>query len=179
MKFTPLEIPDVILVEPRVFEDSRGFFYESYNQSVFAANGISDAFVQDNISFSKKGVLRGMHYQIAPKTQAKLVRVLKGSVLDAVVDIRRDSKTFGKSLAVPLDAQKKQMLYVPSGFAHGFCALEDNTEVQYKVTDFYSPQHERGILWSDPELKIKWPDFDFIVLDKDKNFPPLKQAVTF
>lgn len=177
MKFKPLEIPDVILIEPRLFEDARGFFYEFYNQSVFAANGIKENFVQDNVSSSCRGVLRGLHYQIPPKAQSKLVRVLKGSILDVVVDIRQNSKTFGKNVTVRLDAEKRHMLYVPTGFAHGFCALEDETEVQYKVSDFYSPQHERGLLWNDPALKIQWPAMDFIILEKDQKFPLLKQAV--
>lgn len=179
MKLKPLQIPEVILIEPRIFKDSRGFFYELYNQSAFTAQGIKENFIQDNVSFSSKGVLRGLHYQIPPKAQAKLVRVLKGAILDIVVDLRKASKTFGKHVAVRLDAEKREMLYVPAGFAHGFCALEDDTEVLYKVSNFYSPEHERGVLWNDPDLKIEWPAMDFIILEKDKLFPPLKQAVTF
>jgi dTDP-4-dehydrorhamnose 3,5-epimerase len=179
MKFTPLKIPDVILIQPRIFEDPRGYFYEVYNQSLFAANGIKDDFVQDNLSFSSKGVLRGLHYQAPPKAQSKLVRVLKGSILDVVVDIREGSETFGQHVAGVLTAANKEMLYVPIGFAHGFCALEDNTEVMYKVSDFYSPAHELGVLWNDPALKIDWPKMgNFVISDKDKKFPLLKQAVT-
>jgi dTDP-4-dehydrorhamnose 3,5-epimerase len=177
MKFTPLNIPEVVLIQPRVFEDSRGFFYEVYNQTDFASHGIKDVFVQDNLSRSAKGVLRGLHYQVPPKAQAKLVRVLSGSILDVVVDIREGSKTFGKHVISTLSAGTREMLYVPVGFAHGFCALEDGTEVMYKVTDFYSPQHERGVLWNDPSLAIEWPKFNYIISEKDKKFPPLKQAV--
>lgn len=178
MKFTPQTIPDVILIQPRIFEDSRGFFYELYNPRVFAAQGIKDMFVQDNLSRSSKGVLRGLHYQIPPKAQSKLVRVLNGSILDVAVDIRKNSKTFGKHLAMILRAETKEMLYLPVGFAHGFCALEDATEVIYKVSDLYSPEHERGLLWNDPALAIPWPAFNFTISEKDKKFPPLKQAVT-
>lgn len=177
MKFTPLSIPEVILIQPRVFDDPRGFFYEVYNQSVFAAHGISDVFVQDNLSRSSKGVLRGLHYQVPPKAQAKLVRVLKGSILDVVVDIREGSKTFGRHASSTLSAENREMLYVPVGFAHGFCALEEGTEVMYKVTDFYSPAHERGIIWNDPSLGIEWPQMNFLISEKDQKFPPLKQAV--
>lgn len=178
MKFTPLSIPDVILVQPRLFNDSRGYFYEAYNQSVFSANGIKDNFVQDNISNSSKGVLRGLHYQIPPKAQAKLVRVLKGAILDVVVDIRKGSPTFGKHLTCDMTAENRSMLYVPVGFAHGFYSLTDDTEVLYKVTNLYSPEHERGVLWNDPALAIPWPSLNAILSDKDKIFPPLKQAVT-
>ncbi len=179
MKFTPLKIPDVILIQPQVFEDSRGFFYEAYNQSVFAAHGIKDSFAQDNLSLSSKGVVRGLHYQVPPKAQSKLVRVLKGSILDVVVDIRKSSKTFGQHVAGRISAEKKEMLYVPAGFAHGFCALEDDTEVMYKVSELYSKDHERGILWNDPSLAIEWPHLHFILSDKDQKFPLLKQALTF
>jgi dTDP-4-dehydrorhamnose 3,5-epimerase len=177
MQFIPLEIPDVILIHPRVFEDSRGYFYEVYNQGAFAAKGIQDTFVQDNLSCSSKGVLRGLHYQIPPKMQAKLVRVLRGSILDIVVDIRKGSQTFGKSVATPMSATTREMLYVPAGFAHGFCALEDNTEVMYKVSELYSPAHERGLIWNDPALQLPWPKMNFIISDKDKIFPALNQAV--
>ena len=178
MKFIPLAIPDVILIQPRVFEDSRGFFYEVYNQSVFSEHGIKDTFVQDNLSISAKGVVRGLHYQVPPRVQAKLVRVLHGAILDVVVDIRKGSKTFGQHVTGRLCAEKREMLYVPAGFAHGFCALEEDTEVMYKVSELYSREHERGILWNDPSLAIEWPRLDFILSDKDQKFPPLKQALT-
>ena len=179
MKFTPLSIPDVILIEPRVFGDSRGFFYESYHETLFAEHGIKDRFVQDNYSRSALGVLRGLHYQAEPRAQAKLIRVIRGKVFDVAVDIRKNSGTFGKHVACILSAEDKQMLYVPRGFAHGFCVLEEGTEFLYKVSDFYSPVHERGILWNDPALGIEWPrpGTAFILSDKDKKYPTLQSAV--
>lgn len=178
MKFISLEIPDVILIEPKVNRDARGYFYESYRKDVFAVNGIEDDFVQDNYSRSSRGVLRGLHYQIEPKAQAKLVTVLQGKVLDVAVDIRRGSKTFGRWVSCLLTAETKQSLYVPKGFAHGICVLEDNTEFFYKVSDFYSPQHERGIIWNDANLAISWPKMDapYIFSDKDQKYPSLKEA---
>ena len=176
MNFIKTEINGVIVIEPKVYDDSRGFFYESYRKKLFALNGIKDDFVQDNVSASVRGVLRGLHYQIAPRAQAKLMRVLRGSVFDVVVDIRKRSKTFGKFFAVTLSAGNRKMLYIPKGFAHGFCVLEEGTEFMYKVSDYYSPEHERGILWSDPALGIPWPKLDraFILSDKDKKYPNLK-----
>lgn len=173
MNFIRTEIPDVIVVEPKVFQDPRGCFYESYRKQLFSRNGIKDHFVQDNVSCSSKGVLRGLHYQVAPRAQAKLVRVVRGSVYDVAVDIRPRSRTFGKSFSIVLSAENRKMLYVPKGFAHGFCVLEEGTEFTYKVSDYYSPDHERGILWSDPELAIAWPKLDgpFILSDKDKKYP--------
>ena len=176
MKFTKTDIEGVIVIEPKVFPDPRGFFYESYRRELFAANGIPDDFVQDNISSSAKGVLRGLHFQIAPKAQAKLMRVLRGSVFDVGVDLRPRSKTYGKYFSVILSAENKKMLYIPLGFAHGFCVLEEGTEFLYKVSDYYSLEHERGILWSDPGLAIPWPKIDgeFILSDKDKKYSLLK-----
>ncbi len=176
MNFIHTEIDGLIVIEPKVFHDPRGFFYESYRKKLFAEHGIKDDFVQDNISSSAKGVLRGLHYQIAPRAQAKLMRVLRGSVYDAVVDIRPRSKTFGKFFTLALSAENKKMLYVPKGFAHGFCVLEEGTEFLYKVSDYYSPEHERGILWNDPALAIPWPKLDcaFILSEKDKKYPILK-----
>jgi dTDP-4-dehydrorhamnose 3,5-epimerase len=176
MNFIRTEIEGVIVVEPKVFTDPRGFFYESYHKKLFVQNGIQDDFVQDNVSSSAKGVLRGLHYQIAPRAQAKLMRVLRGSVYDVAVDIRPGSKTFGKFFSITLSAEKRKMLYIPAGFAHGFCVLEEGTEFLYKVSDYYSPEHERGILWSDPGLAIPWPKLDraFILSEKDKKYPVLK-----
>lgn len=179
-KFTPLEIPDVILIEPKIFSDPRGFFFESYREDFFAEAGIKDRFLQDNHSLSSKGVLRGLHYQLEPAAQAKLVSVTAGRVLDIAVDIRRSSKTFGKHVAAVLSAETHQMIYVPAGFAHGFCTLEDKTEFHYKVSNYYSPKDERGIMWNDPELKIKWPEMpEYFLSDKDKKYPPLKSAEVF
>ena len=173
MKFTPSKIPDVILIEPDVFEDDRGFFFESYNQEVFSKNGIPISFVQDNHSRSGKGVLRGLHFQVAPKQQAKLVRVTRGEAFDVVVDIRQGSRTFGQHVAANLSAENKKMLYIPVGFAHGFLSLRDGTEFHYKVSSVYSLQHERGLVWNDAMLGIPWPklDIDYILSEKDKKFP--------
>lgn len=176
MKFTPTEIPGVILIEPQVFGDARGFFFESYHRGLFAENGIRVDFVQDNESHSAKGVLRGLHYQIAPREQAKLVRVTAGKAFDVVVDIRKGSPTYGRAVSQILSAENKKMVFAPAGFAHGFCALEDGTEFLYKVTDFYDPALERGIVWNDPTLAIPWPRLDvpYLISDKDKKHPPLK-----
>ena len=178
MKFISTDIEGVILIEPKVFEDSRGVFFECYQKDLFSKQGINRDFVQDNHSRSQKGALRGLHYQAHPKAQAKLVRVIKGSVFDVAVDLRKESKTFGKHMAVTLSAENKKMLYVPEGFAHGFCVLEEGTEFVYKVSEYYSPEHERGIIWNDPDLKIEWPNLDgeFLLSDKDQKFPTLKEA---
>lgn len=146
----------VLLIEPQYFKDSRGFFVESYNKNDFSHAGITDEFVQDNHSKSQKGVLRGLHYQY-PHAQGKLVRVLKGSIYDVAVDIRVGSPTFGKHFAVILSEELPAMLFVPTGFAHGFLVLQDNTEVMYKVTDFYYPVGDAGLHWNDPTLSIPWP----------------------
>ncbi len=177
MKFTPSAIPDVLIIEPRVFSDERGFFFENYSKELFAKNGIRVEFVQDNHSRSSKGVLRGLHYQGAPKAQAKLVRVIKGEAFDVVVDIRKDSKTFGRIVSDILSEENKKMLFIPPGFAHGFCALKEGTEFVYKVSELYSPEHERGILWNDPALAIPWPKLDtgYLLSEKDKRYPTLKE----
>ena len=157
MKVTPTAIPDVLLLEPKVFGDSRGFFFESFNQRVFeAAVGCPTHFVQDNHSRSGRGVLRGLHYQIA-QPQGKLVRVVSGAVFDVAADIRPGSPTFGRWVGVELTADNQQQLWIPPGLAHGFLVLSDNAEFLYKTTDYYSPAHERCILWSDPVLDIRWP----------------------
>lgn len=159
MKVTTLAIPDVILFEPRVFGDERGFFFESFNAKVFEqATGRKADFVQDNHSKSRKGVLRGLHYQEAPYAQGKLVRVVSGEVFDVAVDIRKGSPTFGKWVAEILSAENKKQMWIPEGFAHGFLTLSDEAEFLYKTTNFYEPKSEKCILWNDATLGIKWPD---------------------
>ncbi|SFC04403.1 dTDP-4-dehydrorhamnose 3,5-epimerase [Flexibacter flexilis DSM 6793] len=170
MEFKALSLQGVIEIIPRVFEDERGFFFESYNEKVFKENGIADTFVQDNQSFSLKNVVRGLHYQNAPYAQAKLVRVISGQVLDVIVDIRPDSATYGQHLKVILDAQKQNMLYVPAGFAHGFTALEDTVFV-YKCTNLYNKASESGIYWADETLDIDWEVENPIVSEKDRILP--------
>jgi len=158
MKVTPLNIPDVLLIEPSVFEDSRGFFFESFRDDVFKKETSLDVlFVQDNHSKSSKGVFRGLHYQIPPHAQGKLVRVTQGEVLDIAVDIRESSPTCGQYIAEILSSDNKKQLYIPEGFAHGFLTLSGTSEFLYKTTDFYHPESERCILWSDTTLNIKWP----------------------
>ena len=157
MKATPLPIPDVVLIEPTVFGDDRGFFFESFNQTEFeAAVGRKPLFVQDNHSRSVKGVLRGLHYQVR-QPQGKLVRVVAGAVFDVAVDIRRSSPTFGRWVGEVLSAENKRQLWIPQGFAHGFVVLSDVAECLYKATDYYAPQHERCIIWDDPTIGIEWP----------------------
>ena len=158
MKATPLAIPDVILLEPRVFGDDRGFFFESYNRRAFReATGVDPDFVQDNHSRSVKGVLRGLHYQLVPKAQGKLVRVTAGEVFDVAVDIRPGSATFGKWVGEVLSAENKRQLWIPPGFAHGFLTLSESAELLYKTTDYYSPEHERCIRWDDANIGVRWP----------------------
>ncbi len=156
MKFIPTVIPDVILVEPRVFGDERGFFFESYQANEFAAAGIPANFVQDNHSGSRQGTLRGLHYQIQ-QPQGKLLRVISGQIFDVAVDLRRDSPTFGKWTSATLSAENKLQFWVPPGFAHGFYVLSEWAELIYKTTDYYAPQWERTIRWDDPQLAIDWP----------------------
>ena len=156
MKVTPTRLPDILLIEPRVFGDTRGFFLESWNEREFESAGIHASFVQDNHSRSAHGVLRGLHYQLR-HPQGKLVRVIAGEIFDVAVDIRRGSATFGRWEGLLLSAEAKNMLWVPIGFAHGFCVLSDFAEVLYKTTDFYAPEHERCILWNDPHIGIEWP----------------------
>lgn len=177
MKFKPQSIPDVILIEPDLFQDSRGSFLESYNQEEFRRNGISETFVQDNHSTSSPGVIRGFHYQLEPHAQAKLVRVIRGAIYDVAVDIRPQSPTFGKCVAHELSAKNRSMLYIPTGFAHAFCALEES-EVLYKVTKLYAPEHQRGIRYDDPTIGVAWPKMKYILSDKDKNFPFFSSQMT-
>jgi dTDP-4-dehydrorhamnose 3,5-epimerase len=180
MNFTRLEIPDVVLIEPKVFGDDRGFFYESFNRQVFAqGTGTDPDFVQDNHSRSSRGVLRGLHYQIQ-QAQGKLVRVVQGRVFDVAVDLRRASPTFGKWVGVELSGENKHMLWVPAGFAHGFVTLSDTAEFLYKTTDYYAPAHERSILWSDPQIGIHWPiDFEPVLAKKDAAGVLLRDAEVF
>ena len=165
--FTPLDIPDVILIEPRVFPDDRGFFFESFKASDFEKANLPTQFVQDNFSFSKKDVIRGLHYQKNPKAQGKLVSVLKGGIWDVAIDIRRESPTFLKWLSVELNDQNHAMLYIPPGFAHGFLALTEDVHLLYKCTNEYDQQAETGIRWNDPEIAIPWPISNPIVSAKD------------
>ena len=180
MKVTPLAIPDILLLEPRVFGDSRGFFLESYNHARFSeAIGKSVTFVQDNHSRSARNVLRGLHYQIE-HAQGKLLRVTAGEIFDVAVDVRRFSDTFGHWLGETLDADSKKQLWIPPGFAHGFLVLSDYAEVLYKTTDYWSPEHERCIAWDDPNLAIDWPLEGAPVLsEKDRKGTPFKAAETF
>ncbi len=180
MKFARATIEDVVICQPKVFVDDRGCFFESFQQDHFENFvGFSVGFCQDNESQSNKGVLRGLHYQSAPYAQSKLVRVIKGRALDVVIDIRQGSSTFGKHIAIELSAENKTQLFVPRGFAHGFLVLEDETIFSYKVDSYYSPQHDRGILFSDPVLSIDWglPESELILSDKDKTNPLLNDAV--
>lgn len=170
MKIVDTLIPEVKVIEPRVFGDDRGFFMESFNQQVFeAAIGKQVDFVQDNHSKSQRGVLRGLHYQIAPQAQGKLVRVVSGEVLDVAVDIRRGSPTFGRWVSEVLSADNKKQLWVPEGFAHGFLTLSESAEFLYKTTDYYSPEHERSIAWDDPEIAVDWSfDGSLLLSEKDE-----------
>ncbi|TDF96217.1 dTDP-4-dehydrorhamnose 3,5-epimerase [Paenibacillus piri] len=177
MKILPTEIKDVVIIEPSVFGDNRGFFMESYNSASFKQAGIDYNFIQDNHSLSAEpGVLRGLHYQLNPKAQTKLVRVAAGAIYDVVVDIRKNSPTFGQWGGVILSAANKRQLLVPIGFAHGFCTLVPNTEVLYKVDEYYSSEHDRGIAWNDPALGIDWPTTTPILSEKDTKHPLLKDA---
>lgn len=158
MRVTATAIPDVLIIEPRVFGDERGFFFESFNQQAFdEAVGSKVVFVQDNHSRSAKNVLRGLHYQLPPKAQGKLVRVVQGEVFDVAVDIRKESPTFGKWVGEILSAENKKQMWIPPGFAHGFLTLSETAEFLYKTTDYYSPEHERCIRWNDPQLAVAWP----------------------
>jgi len=159
MKATKLAIPEVVLFEPKVFDDERGFFFESFNQKIFEeATGLKREFVQDNHSKSAKGVLRGLHYQLPPMAQGKLVRVVQGEVFDVAVDIRKNSPTFGKWVGEQLSAENGRQLWVPEGFAHGFITLSDTAEFLYKTTNYYSPEYERCIAWNDSTLNVAWPE---------------------
>ena len=172
--FKKLEIPDVLVIQTKIFSDKRGFFLESFKESEFISNGINKKLVQDNISHSTRGVLRGLHFQKNPKPQAKLVTVIKGKIFDVAVDIRKNSPTYGKWVSQILSEEEHNLLYVPECFAHGFCVLSEEADVYYKVSNEYSSEHEDGIVWNDPNLNISWPLTDVIVSDKDKQLPLLE-----
>ncbi|WP_147676994.1 dTDP-4-dehydrorhamnose 3,5-epimerase [Algibacter pacificus] len=180
MKLVKTKLQDCLILEPNVFKDNRGYFLESYNKNTFnELTGMSVNFVQDNESFSSKGVLRGLHYQTGDFAQAKLVRVIKGKVLDVAVDIRKDSLTFGEHISVELSEENKKQLFVPRGFAHGFIVLSDVALFSYKCDNFYNKASEGGIIFSDPKLNIDWilPKNQFLVSDKDLELPELKNAI--
>lgn len=181
MKVVATANPDVMILEPRVFADPRGLFLETWNEQTFARLGIAARFVQDNHSLSCRGVVRGLHYQVQ-QTQGRLVRVTAGAAFDVAVDLRRSSPHFGTAVAVRLDARERRMVWIPPGFAHGFLALEDGTELLYKCTDFYAPAHERALRWNDPALGIDWPLGGIgtpLLSPKDEAAVPLAEAETF
>ena len=181
MQATRLAIPDLVLLTPKVYGDGRGFFFESYNRKAFAqAVGMDPSFVQDNHSKSQRGVLRGLHYQLPPKAQSKLVRVVQGEVYDVAADIRRGSPSFGRWVGVILSAENKKQLWIPEGFAHGFLTLSGTAEVLYKTTHYYAPEFERCIAWNDARFGIEWPDVGEVALsEKDRCAPELDPAEVF
>lgn len=187
MNVIETKIKDLLIFEPRVFGDDRGWFLESFNQQIFekvlAERGLDiPQFVQDNHSFSKKGVLRGLHYQLNPHAQGKLVRVVQGRAWDVAVDIRKDSETFGQWVGVELSGENHKQFWIPAGFAHGFIALEDNTQFLYKTTDYYSKECERSIVWNDRDLNIQWPidkNLEVVLTNKDRLAPLLQSAELF
>ena len=174
-RFTPLEISGLVLVEAERFEDPRGFLKETYRRSTFEAVGITAVFVQDNVSRSYQHVLRGLHYQASPRAQAKLVGAVRGEIFDVAVDVRRGSATYGQWVGVTLSDRNHRMLFVPAGFAHGFCVLSEEADVHYKISDEYSPEHERGVIWSDPQIGVRWPVRSPIVSARDVVLPPLSE----
>jgi len=178
MPFIPTTIPDLLIFEPKVFEDSRGYFFESFNQKTFQAEGIDIDFVQDNQSSSQYGVIRGLHYQQEPYAQTKLIRVLSGKILDVAVDIRKGSPTFGQSFSIELSAENKKQLFIPKGFAHGFSVLSENAEVLYKCDSFYNKSSEGGILYNDEALHIDWkiPAGKEIISEKDIKLPVFSEC---
>ncbi|MEZ4590093.1 MAG: dTDP-4-dehydrorhamnose 3,5-epimerase [Chloroflexota bacterium] len=175
-QFHRLAIPEVILVEPQRFGDARGFFMETYQYETFAANGIALDFVQDNHSRSAKGVLRGLHYQKEPHAQGKLLKIVVGEIFDVAVDIRRGSPTFGQWVGEVLSAENGRLLYVPPGFAHGFCVLSETADLLYKTTAYYHPASDRGIIWNDAQIGIVWPIAQPLLSAKDAQLPPLAEA---
>lgn len=178
MKVSETKLPGLLIIEPKVFEDQRGYFFESYNKKSFEEVGINIDFVQDNQSLSSYGVIRGMHYQLDPHAQTKLVRVLQGTVLDIAIDIRKGSLTFGQSICVELSSENKKQMLIPQGFAHGFVVLSEQAIFYYKCDKYYEPEYERGFKLNDPDLKInfKIPAEDYIISEKDKNLPRFSDA---
>lgn len=177
MKVEQLSLSGSYIIEPVIHGDHRGFFMESYNEEKLKEKGTSFNFIQDNQSLSAEaGVIRGLHFQLNPKAQTKIVRVISGAIYDVILDIRKNSPTFGQWVGVILSEHNHRQLLVPKGFAHGFCTLVPNTQVLYKVDEYYSPEHDRGILWNDPDLGIDWPTSNPILSDKDKLHPTLKEA---
>ena len=174
-EFKKLEIRDVILIKPNIFEDERGFFMETYKKEEFEKAGITGEFVQDNHSRSKRGVLRGLHFQREPYAQAKIVRCIKGEIYDVAVDLRRGSPTFGKYVGVILSEENKHQVYIPRGFAHGFLVLSEVAEVIYKVDNLYAPKYEGGLVWNDPDINVKWPNDNPVLSEKDKGWLTLKE----
>ncbi|MFZ4547797.1 MAG: dTDP-4-dehydrorhamnose 3,5-epimerase [Bacteroidales bacterium] len=179
MELIPTSIPDVKIIKPDVFGDDRGYFFESFHVDKFAAFGITDPFLQDNESRSQKNVLRGLHFQLPPFAQGKLIRVIRGAVLDIAVDIRRNSPTFGKWVSMELTGENKWICWIPAGFAHGFVTLEDDTIFTYKCSAMYNKASEGSIRWNDPELNINWGITDPLLSEKDKVAPLLKDAIVF
>jgi dTDP-4-dehydrorhamnose 3,5-epimerase len=175
MQITQCEIQGLFIIQPKVFEDKRGYFLESYNKKAFAENGINAVFVQDNQSLSQKGVLRGLHFQAPPHAQGKLISVVKGAVLDIALDIRKNSPTYGKHFGIELNEKNKTMFWIPEGFAHGFLTLEDNTIFNYKCTNFYHKDSEGSVLWNDKGLNINWGINDPILSEKDHSGTPLNE----
>jgi dTDP-4-dehydrorhamnose 3,5-epimerase len=173
MNTIPTELEDVLLIEPQTFGDPRGFFMETYHRDRYQAAGVRDEFCQDNLSFSCQGTLRGLHYQF-PHAQAKLVQVLQGEIVDVAVDIRRGSPTFGRSVVVTLSGENRRQLFIPQGFAHGFCVLSATALFSYKCSDLYAPDCDRGVLWSDPDIAIDWPVANPLLSAKDAKLPRLR-----
>lgn len=167
-------IPDLLVLSPKVFEDQRGYFFESFRADVLEENGVSSSFIQDNESMSNEGVLRGLHLQAPPFGQAKLIKVVKGAIYDVAVDVRKASPTYGHSFGIELNDENRKMLYIPEGFAHGFCCLKDKTIVQYKCSAYYNPSSELGLRWDDPDLNINWPASNPTISAKDEKHPFLR-----
>jgi dTDP-4-dehydrorhamnose 3,5-epimerase len=174
--FRQLTVPGLVLIEPKTFGDDRGVFFEVYKHSDFVRSGIPEHFVQDNYSRSIRGVLRGLHYQLDPKSQGKLVRCVRGRIFDVAVDIRKGSPTYGRWDGLELSGENGLMLYIPAGFAHGFLTLSDTAEMLYKCTEEYSPTHDRGIIWNDPDINIPWAITEPLLSDKDRIHPRLHEA---
>ncbi len=175
-KFEETDIKEVKIIIPKVFEDKRGYFCETYKQSDFLKNGIKEVFVQDNQSYSKKNVLRGLHYQLPPYQQGKLVRCISGEIFDVAVDIREGSETFKKWIGINLSSVNKKMIYIPPGFAHGFYTLSETATIHYKVTEEYAPEYDSAIKWNDEDIGIEWPSGEKIVSEKDRNAKSLREA---